>query len=228
MGRLVAISSGELDTTRPINRHALSLTGKESPSMLFIPTASDDSEDYIQEMHREYQGLVKSFEALCLSRRGYTAAELKEILMQADLIYVGGGDTICMMEQWRKCGLDVLLKEVYEKDSAVLTGISAGAICWFMRGYSDSIPGEHGPVYGMTGEMLGIVPYAICPHFEDPQRKAFVGCLRSDEKGIAMESNTAYVRVGEEEYFLRSKEDAEVYLAGEGALIRSDTVKTLK
>ncbi|MFR6163298.1 MAG: Type 1 glutamine amidotransferase-like domain-containing protein [Mediterraneibacter gnavus] len=53
-------------------------------------------------------------------------------------MYVGGGDTIFMMQIWKQYKLDEKLLEIYEKDFAVLTGISAGAICWFNCGYSDS------------------------------------------------------------------------------------------
>lgn len=212
MGRIVAISSGELDTIRPINQYALKLTGKVKPSMLFIPTASHDSEDYITSMRSEYQASVCRFETLCLTKMQYTTEELEEILAKADLIYVGGGDTIFMMDVWRKCGLDLLLKNVFEEDRAVLTGISAGAICWFRRGYSDSIPGESGPVYGMTGEMLNLIPYALCPHFEEPERKQFHKYLNKGEKGIALESNTAFVHIEGEEFFLRPDPTAKAYV----------------
>ena len=76
--------------------------------------------------------------ALCLATKEYTQKEMDELVEWADIIYVGGGNTFYMMEVWRKYGLDRKLMEVYSNDTAILTGISAGAMCWFDCGHSNS------------------------------------------------------------------------------------------
>ena len=83
-------------------------------------------------------GQVWDVKSLSLTSKSYRDKEIDQLLSWADIIYVGGGDTISMMQTWKKYGVDEKLKQIYEKDSAVLTGISAGAICWFYCGHSDS------------------------------------------------------------------------------------------
>ena len=211
MGRIVAISSGDLTSTMAINKYALKLTGKDKPKVLFLPTASGDDEGYVDKMRGIYEGLGCSFKALLLTKGSCSASELSETVFEADLIYVGGGNTIHMMEIWKTCGMDRLLRAVYQTDSAVLTGLSAGAMCWFMDGFSDSIPGPMGNTYGMTGPLLSILPYSFCPHFEDKERAVFKTFIRDGGCGLAMESDTAYVNVNDKEFFVKSNPDAGAY-----------------
>ena len=138
MGRVVAIAGGDLVSNRSLNQHAIKLTRKESPAVLYIGTASGDSAENIRLITEEYHALGCEVKTLCLVSRNCEEAEIDQLLSWADLIYVGGGDTISMMKIWKKHGLDRKLQEIYRNDAAVLTGISAGAICWFHCGHSDS------------------------------------------------------------------------------------------
>lgn len=76
-------------------------------------------------------------ESLCLITKQYTDEEIKNSILNADIIYVGGGDTLRMIKKWKAYKVDLYLKEAYEK-GIVLSGISAGSICWFEFGHSDS------------------------------------------------------------------------------------------
>ncbi len=134
MGRVVAISGGELDTTEKLNIYALKLSGKESQNVLFIGTASMDSDGYFAGIKTAFGKLNCNVKELPLTKGELNTAEIDSRLEWADVIYVGGGDTRMMMEIWKQHSLDKKLKEIYENDTAVLTALSAGAICWFLSG----------------------------------------------------------------------------------------------
>jgi len=140
MGKLVAIGGGELKDldTLPIDKEIVRLTGKKHPKALFIPTASGDAEGYWQTFQKVYgEKLGCKPEVLYLIREHPTRKEIEEKILGADLIYVGGGNTLKMLKTWKKNGVDKLLTKAY-KQGVVLSGLSAGAICWFAYGCSDS------------------------------------------------------------------------------------------
>lgn len=213
MGRIVAVSSGDLESTAPINRYALGLISGEGRNVLFIGTASGDAAGYVENIENAFSALGCQVRALSLTIRAYTHDEIRETIAWADLIYVGGGDTIFMMNTWRNCGLDEILKEVYCKDTAVLMGISAGAMCWFRRGCTDSALAENrgGAGYGWANHLLDIHHYAFCPHYED-RTEAF-GQLMGEQtlEGLALESNTAFVEDQGKICFLKTTAEARVY-----------------
>ena len=64
--------------------------------------------------------------------------ELRSKILSPDIIYVGGGNTLKMMRRWRYLGVDSLIRQAWE-NGTVLSGVSAGAICWFEWGHSDSM-----------------------------------------------------------------------------------------
>jgi len=213
MGRIVAISSGDLETTRSLNEYAIKMIKGNTRKVLFIGTASHDAVDYIENFSKTFTEFGCEVRALQLTTKEYPYEELQETISWADFIYVGGGDTIFMRNVWKKCGVDQLLKQVYEKDGAVLMGISAGAICWFQCGCTDSELAEvkPGAIYGWANDMLNLQKYAFCPHYED-RVEDFAALL--EEKtidGLAFESNTAFVEENGKVYYIKSREAAKAY-----------------
>ncbi|MES2212560.1 MAG: peptidase E, partial [Pseudomonadota bacterium] len=110
------------------------------------------------------------------------------VLLAQDMIYVGGGNTKSMLALWKAWGLDIVLKEAYERGT-VLAGVSAGAICWFEQGLSDS----EWPLIGL--DCLGLLPGSCCPHFDSEtdrpdvyRKKIGDGSLKA---GIALDDHTA-------------------------------------
>ena len=207
MGRVVAIAGGDLLSNRPLNQHAIKLTEKKAPSVLYIGTASRDSEENIKAITEEYRFLGCELKALCLVTGKPDEAEIDALLSWADLIYVGGGDTISMMKIWKEHGLDRKLYEIYRNDSAVLTGISAGAICWFHCGHSDSesFHKREGWNFCWADGMLNFFPMAYCPHYDEDGRNSFDAMLKEKNMpGLAMENNTAFVENNGMQYFIRS------------------------
>jgi len=134
---IIAIGSGEIRTrgTAPIDREIIRLTNKQHPKLLFIPTASSDSERYWKHVQECFGGFLKcKTDVLFLVVDGLSKTKIERKIRWADIIYVGGGNTLQMMRVWRRLGVDKLLKTAYESGT-VLSGISAGAICWFESGH---------------------------------------------------------------------------------------------
>lgn len=169
---IIAIGGGELkdQETLLLDQFIVKQTQKAQPRALFVPTASGDAPSYIETFNQIY-GLMLGCDtrALCLSREP-SASAIAELVDWADLIYVGGGDTRRMMMQWREQGLDRLLIEA-EASGKVLCGLSAGAICWFDSGLSDSNRFDANGDWTYTRvEGLGLVPGLLCPHLDSEQR----------------------------------------------------------
>lgn len=215
MGRIVAIAGGDLTSTRELNRYAIELTNKINPNVLFVGTASCDAKGYIETITEEYRSLQCEVKSLCLCSENYQEEEIDALLSWADLIYVGGGDTISMMQVWKKYGVDEKLKKIYENDLAVLTGISAGAICWFNCGHSDngsSQEADNGK-YCWADGMLDIIHMAYCPHYNEDGRDSFDKMLlEKDIPGLAMENDTAFVLNNGRKYFIRSNTLANAFV----------------
>ena len=212
MGRIVAIASGDLLSTRPLNKYAIKLAKKKNPNVLFIGTASRDAQDYQDTFTKEYNKMGCEVKYLCLVP-ATGEDRINNLLSWADIIYVGGGDTVFMMQLWKKYGVDEKLKKIYEKDSAVLTGISAGAICWFCCGHSDSQSFSKESEWEYCwADGLGIVPMAFCPHYEERQSSFDTMLLEKNMPGLAMENNTAFVENDGERYFIRSSNEAQAFL----------------
>jgi peptidase E len=141
-----------------LDRYVLAATGKADPSVCFLPTASGDAEGYIVKFYSAFTGLACRPCHLSLFQR--TPSDLRAFVLDQDVIYVGGGNTRSMLALWREWGLDAILREAWEQ-GVVLAGLSAGAICWFEQGVTDSMAGTLGPLSG-----LGLLPGSCCPHYD--------------------------------------------------------------
>jgi len=134
MLRILAIGGGELwnGETLPLDRRACELTGKRRPSALFIPTASDDAEGYIHAFARVYREIgchVESLRLLDKPERG----EITEKIRAADLIYVGGGNTLRMMQIWRRSGTDEELRRAAKRGGDLLVPLRPQRLAVVLR-----------------------------------------------------------------------------------------------
>ena len=171
MGKIVAIGGGIIGkkgrdaVTRKIDEEIVALTGKTNPSLLFVPTASEDSKSACFLMRKYFGGkLGCQTDNLLLLKEKYSQEELERKIFGADIIYVGGGNTLKMMTVWRKLGVDALLKTAFEK-GIVLAGVSAGAICWFACGNSDSgNDADDKKLIKING--LNLIQALFCPHYD--------------------------------------------------------------
>jgi len=160
---IVAIGGGQIRTrgTADIDREIIRLSNKEHPRILFVPTASSDSARYWQRFLEYFGKFLKcKADVLFLVNEPPSARQIERKILSADIVYVGGGNTLFMMRVWRRLGVDKLLKTAYE-NGTVLSGISAGAICWFETGITDSWAERLAPL-----PCLGWLPHACCPHYD--------------------------------------------------------------
>ena len=86
---------------------------------------------------------------------------LENLIKEQDVIFVGGGNTKSMLAVWKDWGLDILLKSAYEK-GVVMSGVSAGAICWFEKGITDSWNSDLSII-----DCMNFVPGICCPHYDE-------------------------------------------------------------
>ena len=172
---IVAIGGGEvgLNETYEIDKFIVEAAKKEKPNFLFIPTASKDAPAYVKIIDKLYGELGFKTDTLYLSNVEVDKEEVNQKIENADIIYVGGGNTQYMMKVWEEYGVDKALIRAY-KSGKVLSGLSAGSICWFISGHSDSefIEGVEKPK-PIWVKGLGIIPYLHCPHYDEPDRVGF-------------------------------------------------------
>jgi peptidase E len=141
-----------------LDEYVLSLTGVARPRVCFVPTASGDAEGYVQRFLAAFEKLDCRPSSLSLFRRD--DRDLRAFVLEQHVIYVGGGNTANLLVVWRRHGLDVILREAWQQ-GVVLCGVSAGSLCWFEDGVTDSF----GPLAAL-GDGLGFLPGSHCPHYD--------------------------------------------------------------
>ena len=166
--QIVAIGGGGFSDgseNLALENFILSLANKPRPRVCFMPTASGDSEQYLLKFYASFAKLPATAAHLPLFRLAVT--DLRSYLLGQDIIYVGGGNTRNMLVLWHEWGLDAILREAWEKGT-ILCGVSAGSICWFEQGLSDSVAaGELLPL-----DCLGFLQGSNCPHYDgEPLRR---------------------------------------------------------
>ncbi len=142
------------------------LTKKENPKICYLPTASADNPDNIKYWENICNTL--KLDTTILKVWVSSSAEnqsFEKILLNSDAIVVGGGNTLNMLGIWKAQGIDTILKKAL-KSGIILSGGSAGSICWFRKGISDSRPVNLSIVDG-----LGFLPYSNCPHYSQESRR---------------------------------------------------------
>lgn len=196
MKKIVAIGGGEIKDleTLAIDKEIVRLTGKKQPLALFIPTASGDAEGYWETFQNIYKSRLNcKTAALFLIKEHLTSSQIKDKIVSADLIYVGGGNTLKMMKTWKRLKVDRFLADAYRR-GAVLSGLSAGAMCWFSSGFSDSAKFSNTRKWNfMKVRGLGLIKAMFCPHYHKEKReKGFEEAIkRYGGLGIALDNNTA-------------------------------------
>lgn len=147
--------------------YIISLTHKINPRICFIPTAAADNETTINYWYANCTDMpmrpyvLRSFIISSPEQKTF-----EETILDFDAIIVGGGNTLNMLAIWRAQGIDSVLRKAYDK-GIVLAGGSAGSLCWFTGGYTDSRPKE------MTLlKCLGFLNYSHSPHYNvEPERR---------------------------------------------------------
>ena len=160
-GHIIAIGGGGFGRNpnhRKIEKYILELTGKEKPNVVFFPTASAENQAYIIQFYKCFTKMSCEPSHVTFFQR---TPRLDSIINKADVIYVGGGNTKSMLAVWQEWKLDKLLLKAYN-NGKILCGVSAGAICWFEQGITDSWASNLNVM-----DCLGFLPEMACPHYQE-------------------------------------------------------------
>ena len=141
-----------------LDRYVIAQTSKARPKVAFLPQAGGENEESIISFYKAFTQL--DCHPTHLSLFYPHTADLATYLLAQDIIYVGGGNTKSMLALWREWNLPAILRRAYDQ-GIVLAGVSAGSICWFEQGLTDSIPGN------LTAlPCLGFLPGSCTPHYD--------------------------------------------------------------
>jgi dipeptidase E len=153
------------------------MTGKERPRACFLPQAANEDSDYIVSF---YEAFTPHAECTYVVFNPWPEDDWRERIGGADIVFVGGGNTANMLAVWRVYGVPEVLQEAWEAGS-VMCGTSAGMICWFEAGVTDSF----GPQLEGMRDGLGFLPGSACPHYdgEELRRPRYHDLLREGFPG---------------------------------------------
>ncbi len=173
-------------------KEIIQLTGKERPKICFLPTASGDNEYAIIRWYELVHDLsVEPYVQRVWISSYNQSVSFEEILLGMDAIVVGGGNTLNMIAIWKAQGIDSVLQKALEK-GIVLAGGSAGSLCWFENGTTDSRPIALSVVEG-----LGFLPFSHSPHYdsEEYRRPLYQKNIKNGifKPGYAMDNNSGII-----------------------------------
>jgi len=163
--QIIAIGGGGFGRNpnhNKIEKYIIEASGKTKPNIVFIPTASAEDGSYIVNFYSCFSKLGCEVQHISLFKR---TPRLDSIFNKADIIYVGGGNTKSMLALWREWKIDVLLLKAYNYGK-ILCGVSAGAICWFQQGITDSWLSNLNVI-----DCLGFIPGMCCPHYQEEKNR---------------------------------------------------------
>jgi peptidase E len=147
-----------------LEKYILGLTAAASPKICYIGTASGDAQLGIDRFYDACTRLICRPTHLSLYKP--STNNLAGLLLDQDIIYVGGGSTRNLLALWREWGVDTSMRDAYEQ-GIILSGVSAGSICWFGQGTTDSLFGPLTPI-----ACLGVLPGSNSPHYDsEPERR---------------------------------------------------------
>ena len=162
--RIVCVGQGMglgYDDNPKFSDWMFSLTANQSPRILYVPTAAGESNRRIFQFKANLADYPCEVSVLSLFDRQYTDTDLRKFILSHDMIYVEGGNTANMLAIWETHGLRPIFQEAYER-GIVLSGKSAGALCWFEGGGTDSFGPELKPITNTFGFLEG----SYAPHFQ--------------------------------------------------------------
>ena len=174
---IIAIGGGGFGrnpSSNLIEKYILNISGKPSPRICFLPTATGDNDTYIVRFYSLFTRLNCTPSHIDFFRR---TIDINDKIMNQDIIFVGGGNTKSMLAIWRDWGMNKILKKAYE-NGVIMSGVSAGAICWFTSGVTDSWANEL-----QLLPCLDFINGTCCPHYdEEPSRIPYVEKILKNKK----------------------------------------------
>jgi dipeptidase E len=190
MRQIIALGGGgfSMEPDNPLlDSYILKQANKINPKISFIPTASGDAENYITNFYNFFN--EQSCQPSHLSLFRPPTRDLEAFILEKDIIYVGGGNTKNLLALWKEWGLDRILRKAWDQ-GIVLAGISAGSICWFEEGVTDSYGDKLEPL-----TCLGFLQGSNCPHYDGEldRRPTYQNLVQSKQiqSGIATDDGVA-------------------------------------
>ena len=169
MRQIIAIGGGGFGrnpSDRKIEKYIVEQQSNKNPNVCFIPTATGDNDAYKVNFYDVFTKLNCNPTHIDFFKR---TINLEDHIKKQDIIFVGGGNTKSMLAVWKEWGLDIILNEAYN-NNIIMSGVSAGAICWFKKGITDSWKDHQA-----TLDCLNFVDGVCCPHYdEEPERIPYV------------------------------------------------------
>jgi peptidase E len=181
----------------PLEDHWLALArqvhGRDQPKVCLIPTATGDDQSVIDHFHDVFGGIAETSHLALFDR---TVDDIPAFVLDQDAVYVSGGNTASMLAVWRAHGVDVVLRVAHDQ-GLLLAGRSAGGLCWFEGGTTDSF----GPRLAALRDGLGLIPGSHCPHYDgEPERRpTYQAMVGSGElsPGLAVDDFAAAIYDGQ-------------------------------
>lgn len=218
MGKIVTIGGvtppASLDF---IDEEIIKLTGKKQPKMLYVPTAGGDNLGYCELYRSIYEGRFGcEMDILFLINETPDEDEIRKKIFSADIIYVGGGSVVKLLEVFNSFNVTPMLKEAYN-EGKVFAGISAGALCWGLNYFDTEYTAGFKTIKGFSDytrvNCMGFVPFTICPHYNLEGYKEKMDLMTEDfgHVGIAIDNDCAVQFVDGSYRVIATKEDANAY-----------------
>lgn len=161
MRQIIALGGGgfSMEPDNPLlDLYTLKQAKKAKPQICFIPTASGDSDNYISRYYNYFN--QQDCKPSHLSLFEPSTRDLESFILEKDIVYVGGGNTKNLLVLWKEWGLDGILRKAWNQ-GVILAGLSAGSICWFEEGVTDSYGDGLEPI-----KCLGFIKGSNCPHYD--------------------------------------------------------------
>lgn len=226
MGTIIAIGGGEVSQkeTLVIDRTIVNFIKKEHPRVLFIPTASCDSEEYWIAFKKVYDELSCFTDVLWSIREKLSDEAVQKKFEWADVIYVGGGNTLLLMNFLKKPIVNSCILNAWKK-GVVLAGLSAGAMCWFEQGISDAVPNTFIPING-----LGLISGTCCVDYSRKERKDACRTLFPiiNKPLVGIDKNTALVIQDERYSYIRTGTGRAYVVTIVGQIIKEENVQEIQ
>jgi len=187
--------------TERIDEKIVKLANKINPKLLFIGTATKENKIYYHAIKNIYEKLGCRVSNLETINKDVDTETIKKIVLSSDIIYIGGGNTKFMLDEWKRVHLDDILIDAYNQ-GIVMAGFSAGSYCWFKYNY-ELIKG------------LDIIQAINCVHYNEKseeKRREFYQVIKDKNMiGIALENGTAMEYINDKYKIIKSIKNAKAY-----------------
>lgn len=190
MRQIIALGGGgfSMEPDNPLlDLYILKQVKKTKPQICFIPTASGDSDNYISRYYNFFN--QQNCNPSHLSLFEPPTRDLESFILEKDIVYVGGGNTKNLLALWKEWSLDDILRKAWNQ-GVILAGLSAGSICWFEEGVTDSFGDGLEPI-----KCLGFLKGSNCPHYdgEIKRKPAYHKLIESKkiQSGVATDDGVA-------------------------------------